>query len=88
MSCQDEGDAGDVYGPGGDVDKEQDVMRDETVDRADFDTQKVRRPQTLPVSLQKRRPSGVRVSLRSGLDPVISEDIGDGTASNPMSQIG
>jgi hypothetical protein len=82
------GDAGDVYGPGGDVEKEQDVMRDETLDRADFDAQEVRRRQTLPVSLQKRRPLGARASLGSGFDPVISEDIGDGTASNLMSQIG
>ena len=82
------GDACDVYGSGGDVDKEQDIVGDETLDRADLDAQEVRRRQTLPVSLQKRRPSGVRVSLRSGLDPVISEDIGDGAASNAMSQIG
>ena len=68
------GDAGDVYGSGGDVDKEQDIVRDETLDRADLDAQEVRRRQTLTVSLQKRRPSGVRVSLRSGLDRVISED--------------
>ena len=54
--------AGDVHGSGGDVDKEQVVVRDETFDRADFDAQKIRRPQTLPVSLQKRRPSGMRVS--------------------------
>src|SRR5258708_37087814 len=81
------GDAGDVYGSGGDVDKEQDIVGDETLDRADLDAQEVRRRQTLPVSLQKRRPSGVRVSLRSGLDPVISEDIGDGAASNLMTQV-
>ena len=56
------GDAGDVYGAGGDVDKEQDVVRDETLDRADLDAQEVRRRQTLPVSLQKRRPSGVRIA--------------------------
>jgi hypothetical protein len=36
------GDAGDVYGSGGDVDKEQDIVRDETPDRADLDAQEVR----------------------------------------------
>src|SRR5882757_4954036 len=82
------GDAGDVYGSGSDVDKEQDVVRDETLDRADLDAQEVRRRQTLPVSLQKRRTSGVRVTRGSGLDAVISEDIGDGAASNLISQIG
>jgi len=62
------GDAGDVYRSGGNVDEEQDVMRDETLYRADFDAQKVRRRQTLPVSLQKRRPSGVCVALESRFD--------------------
>jgi hypothetical protein len=52
-------DAGDVYGSGGDVDKEQYVLRDETPYRANFDGQEVRGRQTLPVRLQKRRPSGV-----------------------------
>jgi hypothetical protein len=58
------GNAGDVYGSGGDVDKEQDLVGDETLDRADLDAQEVRRRQTLPVSHQKRRLSGVRVSSR------------------------
>ena len=82
------GNTGDVYGSGGDVDKKQYVLRDETPHRADFDAQEVGGRQTFPVSLQKRRPSGVCASLGSGLDPVISEDIGDGAASNLMSQIG
>src|ERR1700674_4529501 len=81
------GDAGNVDGSGGDVDKEQDVMRDETLDCADLHAHEVGRRQTLPVSLQKRRPSGVCASLGSGLDPVIAEDIGDGAASYLMSQI-
>ena len=54
----------------GHVDEEQDVVRDETRDRADFDAQEVRRRQTFPVSLQKRRPSGVRVSLGCRFDPM------------------
>ena len=60
-----------VNGSRGDVDKEQDVMRDETLDRADFDAQEIGRRQTFPVSLQKRRPPGVRASLGSGFDPVL-----------------
>jgi hypothetical protein len=82
------GNACDVYGSGGDVEKKQYVLRDKTPHRSDFDAQEVGRRQTLPVSLQKRRPSGVRVSLGSGLDPVFPEDIGDGATSNLMSQIG
>jgi len=54
----------------------------------DFDAQEVGARQTFPVSPQKRRPSAVCVSLGSGLDPVISEYIGDGAASYLMSQIG
>jgi hypothetical protein len=42
------GDAGDVHGSRGDVDKEQDIVRNETLDRADLDAQEVRRRQTLP----------------------------------------
>src|SRR6266404_3837533 len=82
------GDAGDMYRSGSNVDEEQDVMRDETLGRADFDTQKVRRRQTLPVSLQKRRPSGVCIALRSRLDPVLLQYAGNAAMSNLMSQIG
>jgi hypothetical protein len=82
------GNAGDVYGSGGEVDKEQYVLRYETSHRADFDAQEVGGRQTFPVSLQKRRPSGVCAPLGSGLDPVVSEDIGDSAASNLMSKIG
>ena len=57
-------DAGDVYGSGGDIDKEQDVIRDQTLESADLDAQEVRRCQALPVSLQKRRPAGVRMVPR------------------------
>ena len=66
-------DAGNVYGSRCNIDKEQDVVRNETPDRADFDAQEVRRRRTFPVSFQKRRPSGVRVSLRSGFDSVVFE---------------
>ena len=52
-------------------------MRDETLYRADFDAQKVRRRQTLPVSLQKRRPSGVCVALESRFDPVLLQYAGN-----------
>src|SRR5258708_25683546 len=82
------GDDGDVHGPGGDVDKEQDVMRDQTPDRAHFDTQKVRRCQTFPVSLKKRRPSGVSVSLGSWFDSVLFKDIADGGASTLLPRLG
>src|ERR1700730_14176076 len=82
------GDSSDVYGSGGDVDEEQNIVRDETLDRADLDAQEVRRRQTLPMSLQKRRPSGVRISLGSRLTPVHFEDVGNGAPSNLMPQIG
>jgi hypothetical protein len=68
--------------------KKQGTVRDETPDRTDLDAREVRRHQTLPVSFQKRRPSGVRVSLGNRFDAVISEDIGDGAASNLVAQIG
>jgi len=71
------GNAGNVYRSGGDVDKEQYVLRDETPHRTDFDAQEVGGRQTFPMSLQKRRPSRVCVSLGSGLDPVFPEDISD-----------
>ena len=57
------GNASDVYGSGGDVDKEQYVLCEETPNRTYFDAQEVGGRQTFPVSLQKRRPSGVSVSL-------------------------
>ncbi len=76
-------DAGDVYRSGGDVDEEQDVTRDETLDRAAFDAQKVRRRQTLLVSLQKRRPSGVCVALGSRLDPALLQYAGNAASILP-----
>src|SRR5580692_5560037 len=82
------GDAGDVYGSRGDVDKEQDVMRDKASECANFDAQEVRRCQTFPVSLQKGRPSRVPVPLGCRLDASLFEDVGDGAASHLMPQIG
>ena len=73
-------------GSGGDVDEEQDVMCDETLERVHLDAQKVRRSQALPVSFQKRRPSSVSIPLRGGLDAVFMEDVGNGAASHVMSQ--
>jgi hypothetical protein len=80
--------SGDMYGSGGDVDEEQDIVRDETLDRADLDAQEVRRCQTLPMGFHKCRPSWVRISLGSGLDPVLLQGVGNGAPSNLMSQIG
>ena len=40
------------------------------------------------MSLEKRRPRGVLVSLRGGLNTGFSENISDGAASDLMSQIG
>lgn len=81
------GDACNVNGSRDYVYKEQDVMRDETLDRADFDAQEICRRQTFPVSLQKRRPPGVRASLGSGFYPVLLKDVRDGAASNLMPEI-
>ncbi len=55
---------------------------------ANFDAQEVRRCQTFPVSLQKRRPSRVPVPLGCRLDAVLFEDVSDGAASQLMPQIG
>ena len=63
-------------------------MRNKPLDREHFNAQKVRRRQTLPVSLQKRGPSGVRVSFRSRIDSVLFEDVGDRATTDLMSQIG
>jgi hypothetical protein len=62
--------------PGGDIDKEQDVMRHQAPDRADFDAQKVGYGQAFPVSFQKRRPPGVLIALRSRFDPVLYQNVG------------
>jgi hypothetical protein len=43
-------DAGDVHRSGGDVDEEQHVVCDETLERVHLNAQKVRSNQTLPVS--------------------------------------
>jgi hypothetical protein len=57
------GDSSDVHCSGGDVDEEQDMVCDKPFDGVDLYIQEVRRHQTLPVSLQKGRPSGVRVAF-------------------------
>lgn len=81
-------DTGNVHRAGGDVDKEQDVIGDETLERANLDAQEVSRRQALPVSLQESRPSGVLASLGCGLDTILFENIGNGATSNLMPQIG
>jgi hypothetical protein len=45
------------------------------------------RRQAFPVGFEKRRPSGVPVTLRGGLDAVFMEDVGDRASSNLMSEI-
>jgi hypothetical protein len=80
--------ARDLYGAAGDVDKEQDVVCDKSLDRADLDSEEISCRQAFPMSLEKRRPRGVLVSLRGGLNTVFSENISDGAASDLMSQIG
>jgi len=49
--------AGDVDRSGGDVDKEQDVIRDQSLDRVHLDAQEIGRCNAFPVGLEKRRPS-------------------------------
>ena len=68
-------DAGNVDRSGGDVDEEQDVIRDQPLDRVHLDAQEVGRCQALPVGFEKRRPSSLPVSLRGGLDAVFSQDV-------------
>src|SRR5882672_2627573 len=80
--------ARDLYGAAGDVDKEQDVVCDKSLDRADLDSEEISCRQAFPMSSEKRRPRGVLVSLRGGLNTVFSENISDGAASDLMSQIG
>ena len=80
-------DACDVDRSGCDVDEEQDVVGDEILERAHLDAQKVRRGQALPVSFEERRPSGMPVTFRGRFDAMFSQDVGDGTSSNLMSQI-
>jgi hypothetical protein len=75
------GNSSDVHYSGGDVDEEQNVVCDKAFDRIDLDAHEVRRRQTLPVSLEKRRPLGVRVAFGIGLD------VGRQFDSNPGSQL-
>ena len=75
-------DAGDVDRSGGDVDEEQDVIRDQPLDRVHLDAHEIGRCQAFPVGLEKRRPSSVPVSLGGRLDAVLSEDVGDGASTS------
>src|ERR1700677_2216882 len=81
------GNSGDVYCSGGDVDEEQDIVSDKAFDRIYLDAQKIRRRQTRPVSLQKRRPSGVCVAFGCGLDPALLQDVCDCATSDLMPEI-
>lgn len=81
-------DAGNVDRAGGNVDEEEDVISDQPLDRVHLYAQEVGRCQAFPVSFEKRRPSGMPVSLWGGLDAVFSEDVGDRASSHPMAQIG
>ena len=81
-------DAGDVDRSGGDVDEEQDVIRDQPLDRVHLDAHEIGRCQAFPVGLEKRRPAGVLVAFGSGLDAIFSEYIGDRGPADLMSQIG
>ena len=81
------GDAGDLHGAAGDVDKEQYVVRDQSPHRADFDGED-QSPSDTPRGLEKRRPAGVLVAFGSGLDAIFSEYIGDRGPADLMSQIG
>ena len=81
-------DAGDVHRPRCDVDEEQEVIRDPSLERVYLDAQEIGCRQTFPVGFKKRRPSSVSIPLGGGLDAVFMEDVGDGAASHVMSQIG
>src|ERR1700738_4329270 len=60
---------------------------DEAPECVHLDAHKVRSRQAFPVGFQKSRPSSVSVPLRSTLDAVLTEDVGDGAAPDLMSQI-
>jgi len=53
------------------VDKEQDVVCDKSLDRADLDSEEISCRQAFPMSSEKRRPRGVLVSLRGGSIPFL-----------------
>jgi hypothetical protein len=80
-------DASNVDRAGGNVDEEEDVVRHQPPDRVYLNAQEVGRCQAFPVGFEKRRPSSMAVSLRSRLDAVFSEDVGDGASANLMTQI-
>ena len=44
-------DSGNVHGPGGDVNEEQNVVRDEALEGAHLNSQEIRRCHALPVRL-------------------------------------
>ena len=64
------------------------VISDQPLDRVHLDAQEIGRCEAFPGSFEKRRPSGLPVSLWGGLDAVFSEDVGDGVSSHLMAQIG
>lgn len=62
-------DAGDVHRPRCDVDEEQEVIRDQSLERVYLDAQEIGCRQTFPVGFKKRRPSRVSISLGGGSMP-------------------
>ena len=83
-------DGGDVHRPRCDADEEQEVIRDQSLERVYLDAQEIGCRQIFPVGFKfkKRRPSSVSIPLGGGLDAVFMEDVGYGAASHVMSQIG
>jgi hypothetical protein len=81
-------DAGDVNRSGGDVDEEQDVVRDQSPDRVHLDAQEIGRRQAFPVWALRNVDHRVCRSLRGGPDAVFMDDVGDGASAHFMSQIG
>ena len=67
-------DARDFHDTAGDVDEEQDVVRDQSSGRPDFNAEEIRRCQTIPVRFEKGRPRGVLVSLGRRLNAIFFED--------------
>lgn len=80
-------DFADVHRSGRDVDKEENVVRDQTLDRANLDSQNIRRRQTFPVRLQKTLTIECAFRARERVQSVLLQDIGNRAASDPMSQI-
>jgi hypothetical protein len=61
-------DSSDVYRPGSNIDEEEDVIGDESLECTYFDAQEIGRRQAFPVSFDERRPPGMSVTLGSWLD--------------------